>query len=213
MMIPSMGPPGEAAMKLLKLCAMGMVLALPLLAQSADGLVAPSAEALWPQWQARVTVQSAAISPLSMSGLLRQLDTAAAPRAAQGGALLGDYYFAQPSFGSFRASGGLMVGSTGGAPLLTGLAAPSLGISLQSLAGAGTVGTESAGTVPYLGLGFVTAAWRNSLALTADLGWVAGQPSAIGGVGRALFGNQGWETALREIRLAPVVQLGVRYAF
>ena len=200
-------------MKVLKLCPMGMIVALPLLAQAAEGLVAPPADTLWPQWQARVAVQTAAISPLSLSGLLRPLDSAGAPRAAQGGALFGDYYFAQPSFGSFRASGGLMVGATGGAPLLTGLAAPRLGVSLQSLGGAATVGAEGPGTVPYLGLGFVTAAWRNSLSLTADLGWVAAQPSAIGGVGRAIFGNQGWETALREIRLAPVVQLGVRYAF
>lgn len=199
-------------MKVLKLGAMGVIAALPLWALASEGLIAPRPEALWPQWQARVAVQTAALSPLSLSALL-QPDGAATPRAAQGGALFGDYYFAQPAFGSFRASGGLMLGSMGGAPLLTGLAAPRLGLTLQSLGGAAAVGSENAGTVPYLGLGFVTAAWRNSLSLTADLGWVAAQPSAIGGVGRALFGNQGWETALREIRLAPVVQLGVRYAF
>ena len=199
-------------MKVLKLGALGVIAALPLLAQAADGLVAPPSEALWPQWQARVAVQTAAVSPVTLSSLL-QNDGASAPRAAQGGALFGDYYFAQPSFGSFRASGGLMLGSTGGAPLLTGLAAPRLGLSVQNLGGAVGVGAETAGTVPYLGLGFVSAAWRNSLSLTADLGWVAAQPSAIGGVGRAIFGNQGWETALREIRLAPVVQLSVRYAF
>lgn len=199
-------------MKVLKLGALAVLTALPLLAQASEGLVTPRPEALWPQWQARVAVQTAAVSPLSRSGLL-QPDGADAPRAAQGGALFGDYYFAQPTFGSFRASGGLMLGSMGGAPLLNGFAAPRLGLSLQSLGGAAAVGTDNAGTVPYLGLGFVTAAWRNSLSLTADLGWVAAQPSAIGGVGRAIFGNQGWETALREIRLAPVVQLSVRYAF
>ena len=199
-------------MKVLKLGTLGLAAALPLMALAADGLVAPRAETLWPQWQARVAVQTAAISPLSLAGPL-QGEGAGAARAARGGALFGDYYFAQPSFGSFRASGGVMMGSTGGAPLLSGAATPRLGLSLQSLGGAPTAGGEVAGTVPYLGLGFVSAAWRNSLSLTADLGWVAGQPSAIGGVGRALFGNQGWETALREIRLAPVVQLGVRYAF
>lgn len=199
-------------MKVLKLGTMGVVAVLPLLASAAEGLVAPRPEALWPQWQARVAVQTAALSPLSVSGLL-QAEGADTPRAAQGGALFGDYYFAQPAFGSFRASGGLMLGSMGGAPLLTGLATPRLGLSLQSLGGAASVGADSPGAVPYLGLGFVTAAWRNSLSLTADLGWVAAQPSAIGGVGRAIFGTQGWETALREIRLAPVVQLSVRYAF
>ena len=199
-------------MKVLKLGAMGAIAALPLWALASEGLVAPRPEALWPQWQARVAVQTATLSPLSLSGPL-YLDAADAPRAAHGGALFGDYYFAQPAFGSFRASGGVMLGSMGGVPQLAGLAAPRLGLTVQRLGGVAAVGGDNAGTVPYLGLGFVAAAWRNSLSVTADLGWVAAQPSAIGGVGRALFGNQGWETALREIRLAPVVQLGVRYAF
>jgi hypothetical protein len=202
-------------MKVWKHCAKGLLAALPWVAQASNGLVVPQAEALWPQWQARVAVQTAAISPLSVSSLLHH-NGASTARAAQGGAILGDYYFAQPAFGSFRASGGLMLGSMGGAPQLSGLASPRLGLTLQSLGGAGAngaTGAESGGTVPYLGLGFVSSAWRNSLSLTADLGWVAAQPSAMGGVGRAIFGNQAWETALREIRIAPVLQLGVRYAF
>lgn len=202
-------------MKVWKHCAQGLLAALPWVAQASDGLVAPRAEALWPQWQARVAVQTTALSPLSVSGLLHQ-DGAGAARAAQGGAIFGDYYFAQPAFGSFRASGGLMLGSMGGAPQLAGLASPRLGLALQSLGGAAANGgnaAEGGGTVPYLGLGFVSSAWRNSLSLTADFGWVAAQPSAMGGVGRAIFGNQAWESALREIRIAPVLQLGVRYAF
>ena len=63
-------------------------------------------------------------------------------------------------------------------------------------------------TVPYLGLGFSGALWRNSLAVTADVGMVAG-----GSLGKALLGNQGVERALRDLRLAPVLQLGVRYTF
>lgn len=194
------------------LCSKQMLASLMLVAapgiQAAGGLVAPSAESLWPQWQARVTVYSSTVSPLNP---WRWQDGSNSPRAGQGGALLGDYYFAQPSFGNFRASGGLMFGAMGGAPLWQGTASPRLGLSVQSATA--VPGAEAPGTVPYLGLGFTTAAWRNTLSLSADLGWVAAQPSAIGGVGRAIFGNQGWETALRDIRLAPVLQLGVRYAF
>ena len=36
---------------------------------------------------------------------------------------------------------------------------------------------------------------------------------ATGGVGRAVFGNQGMEGALRDLRLSPVLQLGVSYTF
>ena len=36
---------------------------------------------------------------------------------------------------------------------------------------------------------------------------------AGGKLGQALLGNQGMERALRDLRLAPVFQLGVRYTF
>lgn len=176
-------------------------------AQAAGGLVTPPADTLWPQWQARVTVVTQALSPLNLWGLQ---DGPQAARAGRGGAVLGDYYFAQPSIGSFRASGGLMFGSFGGAPLGQTASSPRLGLAMQGSTTAGS--TETPGTVPYLGLGFTTA-WHDKLSLSADLGWVAEQPSAMGGVGRAIFGNQRWEGALRDIRLAPVFQLGVRYAF
>ena len=184
--------------------------ALPTAALASAGLVAPPADMLWPQWQARIALQTAAVSPL---GLSRLLEGTSPQRGWQGAALLGDYYFATPSFGGFRASGGLMFGSTGGAPLLSAPLGSRLGLTLQ---GAGTLsppGAESPGTLPYLGLGFTSAAWRRTLSLTADLGWVAEQPSAVVGVGRALFGTQGKESAWRELRLSPVLQVGLRYTF
>jgi hypothetical protein len=51
------------------------------------------------------------------------------------------------------------------------------------------------------------------LSITADLGWVAERPGAAGQVGRALFGNQGMDSALRDLRVSPVLQLGMRYTF
>ena len=178
-------------------------------AQAAGGLVAPSPETVWPQWQARLSLHTASLSPLT---LWRALDGGAPQRGVQGGALLGDYYFAKPSFGSFRASGGLLVGSQVGLP--GNSTAPSgtrLGLSLSSVNGThGGAGSEAANgqhqTSPYLGLGFSGAPWRNGPAISADLGLVAGR-------GSALFGNQGVEGTLRELRLSPVLQLGVRYAF
>ena len=51
-------------------------------AHAADGLVAPAAETLWPQWQARITVLTATAPPLAGSWL----DSGNAPRGLQGGA-------------------------------------------------------------------------------------------------------------------------------
>ena len=179
-------------------------------ALAGSGFVAPDASTLWPLWQARIAVQTAAVSPLN---LMHGLDGGTAHRSWQGGAVLGDYYFATPAFGSFRASGGLMVGTLGGAPLRSASTGPRLGWSLQTSGQAPTPGADTPGTVPYLGLGFSGAAWRQSLSITADLGLVAERPGAVGNVGRALFGSQGMESALREMRLSPLLQVGLRYTF
>jgi hypothetical protein len=111
-----------------------------------------------------------------------------------------------------------MIGPQAGAPLSSVAAGNWLGLAvnngggLAALPGADNAGGSNGG-LPYLGLGFTGASWSNGLAITADLGLVAEHASAAGGVGRAIFGNQGMESALREMRLSPVFQLGVRYAF
>lgn len=183
-------------------------LVLPAAAGAGQGLVAPAADVLWPGWQARISVQTTALTPVSYSPW-----SAGEPaqRSLQGGAVLGDYYFATPSFGRFRASGGLMMGAIGGVPVLAAHAGPRLGLSVQALGSSAlpVPGAEaSLATVPYLGVGFSSALWRNALFVTADVGLVA-----AGSVGRALFGNQGMDAALHQLRLAPVAQLGVRYSF
>jgi hypothetical protein len=180
-------------------------------ALAGSGLIAPEASALWPLWQARISVQTVAVSPVS---LVHPLDGNLPQRAWQGGSVLGDYNFAAPAFGTFRASGGLMVGGLGGALLMAANAGPGLGLSLQTGGQIAAPGAEGPpGTVPYLGLGFSGAAWRQTLSITADVGLVAERPGAAGNVGRAIFGNQGMDSALRELRLSPVLQLGMRYTF
>lgn len=188
--------------------------ASPLVAAAATGLVPPEPDVLWPRWHARIAVQAGQTTAHSLSSLV---DGRSTPLGLQGAALLGDYHFAQPWFGVFRASGGLLIGAQGGAPLLSAPIGPRLGVSVlrgEALAPLqfGSA-SENSDTVPYVGLGFASSPWKGALSVTADLGLVAGQPSAAGDVGRALFGNQGMERALREMRIAPLLQLGVRYAF
>lgn len=157
--------------------ASALALLLPSLAIAAQGLVAPPAETLWPQIQTRIALQSTTLPPLSLFGPLEQVG----PKTSGSAALLGDYVFAAPRFGSFRASGGVVLGHGGW-------------------------GSESTWSQPYLGVGFTSATLLEGLSVTADLGWVSAQP-------RALFGDQATRQALREMRIAPVMQLGLRYSF
>jgi hypothetical protein len=197
------------------------LLGMPRPAAAATGLSAPGADALWPQWQARVALQLSTLQNYGQANPGMQLGS----RSLQGGALLGDYYFARPFFGNFRASGGVVVGSLAGLPagvftpnspaatsvavsLLGGAAGTaSSGLTSNGNSSNGTgAGTDSPQAAPYLGLGFTGAAWHNRVSFSADLGLVSDRP-------RALFGNQGMDNALRDMRLSPVMQLGLRYSF
>ncbi len=207
-----------------KLLATAWVAGFSIACHAGQGLATPAAETWWPQWQARLSLQGASLAPLSPLGGVQAAAAPSAQRGIQGVSLLGDYYFARPAMGHFRASGGLMVGALGGAPVAFGSTAPALaghqagsrlGLSVLSTASPGfaTAAGDTAETVPYLGVGYSGMVWRDSISLTADLGMVSERPAAASGVGRALFGNQGMNQALREMRLSPVLQLGMRYSF
>jgi len=181
-------------------------------ALAADGLTVPAPENLWPQWQARIAVQSASLSPLTLSGMF---DSGAVQRSLQGAAMLGDFYFGDGAARGFRASGGLLVGQQSGAPWAATAAGSRLNLAVNSSSASSSLlpGSEPIGSATYLGLGYTGASARSSWALTADLGMATGRAGAAASVGRAVFGNQGMESALRDMRLTPVFQLGVRYAF
>jgi hypothetical protein len=191
-------------------------------ALAADGLQLPAAEALWPQWQARITVQAVNASLINSpwsSGLAasRWVDSTSTARSLQGASVLGDYYFATPSFGGFRASGGLLMGAPVSANLGNAWASTQWGMSANGVAGVAHGGNSGHAEMPnaatYLGLGFNGGVLRNSLAFSADFGLVAERPGGAISAGRALLGNQGAENALRELRLSPLFQVGLRYTF
>jgi hypothetical protein len=177
-------------------------IALLLLITSAsanDGLVAPDSSELWPQWQARITVSTSILAPVALT------DAAAAPRSTrQLGGVLGDYYFNTPglrlpaSTGGLRATGGLLT-STRGFNL-----GPALGWRDAN---------NDASAAAYLGVGYTGHAIKGGWGITADLGLAAEGTGATNRLGRALFGNQGFDNTSRELRLSPVLQLGLSYAF
>ncbi|MCW5632170.1 MAG: hypothetical protein KIT17_02445 [Rubrivivax sp.] len=177
-----------------------------------QGLLATADEWLWPRVQARITVQTAALDPLTLTSLG---SPGTGLRGVQGGSVLGDYVIATPNFGNFRATSGVMLGSPAGAPVLSATPLARVGVSVydNGSAGYGAPAADGPATLPYVGLGYSSASLWRSLSLSADVGWVAGRPAGLSGLGRAMYGNQSLEAAVRELRLAPVLHLGVRYSF
>lgn len=184
-------------------------------ATAGEGLTAPDFGGFWPQWQARITISTARWTPLSLSSVL---DPGGAPSPVQSGAVLGDFYLdtqglrLPQSLGGLRASSGVLFGPRGLAPG-AGIALPGgerFGLAVQQLSALPASENAASDAVPYLGLGYTGLLLKGSFSITADVGVVAERP---GQLGRALLGTQGLERSLRELRLSPVLQLGVRYAF
>lgn len=172
---------------------------------AADGLSVPRTDTLWPQWQARVQLQTASLLPLGV-GTSQEI---------KGGAVLGDYVLIQPSFGVFRATGGVVIGSLASTPLYKALPGQTPGLDVQGngLQPRLLAVADSPQALPYLGLGFSAAPLGQSFSVSADFGLVAQSPGSSIELGRALLGNQGVERAFRELRLSPMAQLSVRYSF
>lgn len=144
--------------------------------------------------------------------------------------LMGDYYFSQR--GGLRATGGVFLGSRAttlwtaqpafdSQGAVTGFAAERRSFSLANpaISGGDSYGDSA---VPYLGVGYtgVPSALRSgvgsragSWGFTADLGLMALNSRSTVRFGRAVGGQQNFDDFLRELRLAPVVQLGVSYSF
>lgn len=193
-----------------KIAVAAAAVAASALAQAQSGLAQPSAQWLWPQVQARITVQTVALSPVAGVALARPGD-ASAMRSVQGGGLFGDYLLASRALGDWRATGGLVLGPLRGLPSSVPSPMGRLGLDVLSSPFA-TAGSDN-NALPYLGLGYSSPSLWRTVSITADVGLVASHPAGVTGVGRALFGTQAMDAALREMRLAPVLQLGLRYAF
>ena len=168
-------------------------------AVAADGLRAPPDDPFWPRWQLRAQLAPATLTPLTLR--------------PQAGSLLGDYYFrdtpglrVESLLGGLRATSGLAF--TGrGLPLGTPTS-----LRLGTAAPAAAFGDDTVATLPYLGLGYSGATRDGAWRFSADIGLVADRPGGLA-AGRMLQGEQALDSTLREWRLAPVLQLGVRYSF
>jgi amino acid transporter len=165
-------------------------------------------EIVWPRWQARVGL-AATEAELSRLG------------TADSGLVLGDYYFARlnlgASSGGLRATGGLLLGASTAART-SALADSSVlragrGLNLTFLRSQRSFpysapftefAPASLGATPYLGVGWSSSSLTGTWGLSADLGFAAG---------RSAPGGRSLDELLRDLRLAPVMNLGVSYAF
>jgi hypothetical protein len=170
----------------------------------------------WPRWQARLqlNVESQSWAAPIGFGVLQ-----AVPRA-RSGALLGDYYVTRPRLGDaggLRLTSGIVVGQRGslfgpGSPAsLENAFAAAVVRNLAATPASLDAAEDTTLTWPYLGVGYSGSSLRGGWGFTADLGLAAQNPSAIR-LGRA-FGSQPLDELVRDMRLTPVLQLGVSYRF
>ncbi|MEO8299745.1 MAG: hypothetical protein ABI574_18260 [Burkholderiales bacterium] len=121
------------------------------------------------------------------------------------------------SSGGLRASGGMVGVSRWTAFQSRGLldAGPiDLSMTLPRRAWASQMMTS----VPYVGVGYTNAgdlrdSWASTWRFSADLGVMALSPSSAARLNRVVGGQQTLDDALRDMRLAPLLQVGVSYTF
>ena len=182
-------------------------------AAAADGrgFVVDPERLSWPSLQARLQLSTEPLAPS-----IGAFDGAALrPRSA---ALFGDYYVSRPFFGhtgGVRLTSGVVTGPRGAVFGPGQATAPGpFGISLASRGAGSTladINGESTQTLPYLGIGYSGSSLRGGFSFSADLGLTA-QNGGNQRLSRALT-SQTLDDTLRELRLTPVLQLGVSYRF
>ena len=186
-----------------------------------DGLSANADRFAWTRFQSRIAFAPGApgwradFAPIERTGL--QVGSLG---------LLGDVYLggAKPAAGTpaagFRATSGILIGAR--SPLLTTATSPASGglfASNRRLFGASPgalVASESSvdsSTVPYIGIGYSNLSAKSGWSFSADLGVVSQSPGNVVRFGRVFGGSQSLDDVVRDMRLAPVVQLGVSYSF
>lgn len=142
-----------------------------------------------------------------------------------GASVLGDYYFRgryatrDGDSGGFRATTGLYLGSRAnlwGASLAPASYASALSIERHSFSLASAARTsdgDDSTAVPYLGLGYSGVSLKGSFSYSADFGLMALNPGSALRFGRTFGSGQSLDDLMRDLKLSPVLQLGVSYSF
>ncbi len=187
-----------------------------LAADGDDPAAASSTQIPWARWQGRLSLGT-------LSEPWRLGADRAAPKLASA-SLMGDYYFSRSligpkQLGGFRATSGLVFGarsvlSTGqpGLAAGSGFSVGSRAFDPTAMPYANDSANETA-TLPYLGVGYTNLSVRSGWSFSADLGLIGQGAGSAVRLGRAFNSSQSLDDAIRDMRMTPLLQLGVSYAF
>jgi hypothetical protein len=195
---------------MMALAILGAAGAGPASATEGIGLRAYAEDTIWPRWQARLLTIS------SFSLWRHAAAESDERRKITSLSLLGDYYVSRPALGAqrsggLRATSGLILGALSGQALggFEGRPARAAGYRFETYHPQNSRGRLD--SAPYVGIGYTSFAARSGLGFSADVGLAARFGSA-GDLGRAL-GGKSLEDTLRELRLTPLLSLGMSYSF
>jgi hypothetical protein len=186
-------------------------------AAQGEGLVPNTEQLPWDRWETRLSLGAA---PLWRPAFGQSESTGLKVRTLS---LMGDYYFAR-SLGSqggasgFRTTSGVILGARSGSWSVSapGPSAASFSADRRLFgASASSAGVDAGdtATLPYLGIGYSGLSARGGWSVTADVGLVALAPGQAVKLGRVFNGSQALDDMVRDMRLSPVMQLGVSYSF
>jgi hypothetical protein len=119
--------------------------------------------------------------------------------------VMGDYYLSKPwlgTAGGLRATSGVLLGPR------SSLWSSPAAIDRRVADG----NTDGSSTLPYVGVGYTGLSDKGGWGLSADLGLMASPRSSVR-LGKVFNGAQSLDDTLRDLRFAPLLQLGVSYAF
>jgi hypothetical protein len=74
-------------------------------------------------------------------------------------------------------------------------------------------GSQGLSAMPYLGIGYSDYSLKTGWGFWADIGLVMQSPGNASGMGRVLSGSQSVDDLVHELRMSPLLQLGVNYSF
>ena len=175
------------------------------------GLVTDADRVPWARFQGRITTTYSAATPAWRSEF-RPLDRTGLK--VSGATVMGDLYVGQvplggkSQVGGFRATSGVVLGAR--SPVW---GAPALASANLDPRFASVDASREPSTMPYLGIGYSSLALRAGWSFSADLGLVSLAPGNAVRFGRVFGGSQNLDDVIRDMRFAPVVQLGVSYSF
>jgi hypothetical protein len=189
------------------------------LANAEGGLKVGATGGFWSDVQTKLRFSAVVLDGAALPvGQMAMTATPTQDLAPLGASLGGDYYFSRELaaggqlHSGFRASGALLIRQPGvslsdlswQSRAIAGLAGP------RPLADPGHQGISA---MPYLGVGYSDFSLKTGWGFWADIGLVVQSPGGALGMGRVLSGSQSVEDLVRELRMSPVLQLGVNYSF